>query len=230
MSIQTWNRIRSESLEMDTSLTIVSADQPGCRLLILLHGLTGNHTQWLRVDLQKLAEQYGLCIAMPDGQRSFWIDQAYGLKWGQWVGDELPRRLHSLLSLAEGTLIGGLSMGGYGAIRAAFDYPDNFVGAFSLSGTLDVTEAAFRGRHPDLYQIGFGNPEKPRPEDDLLARESPAVPLFITCGTGDRLLAQNERFVKTHPHSVWKPGPGAHNFVFWGEHLPEALDSMPQYP
>ncbi len=224
---------------MNTSLVMVMprgdipAHQTPPRLLVLLHGLTGNYQTWgMRSDIQAVADQYNLAVAMPDGQRSFWLDQAYGMEWGKWIGDELPRRLKQMLRLSPAKpLIGGISMGGYGAVRAAFDYPGTFASAFSLSGTLDVAETAFRGRHPDLYQIGFGNPDHPRPEDDLVGRLAAGTadlpPIFAVCGESDRLLAQNRRFSQAMTAAgnelSYREGPGAHNFVFWNRWLPAAL-------
>ncbi len=255
MATQIWNNVFSDSLEMRTTLTIVTPETDAVtgpsRLLILLHGLTGNNSQWpSRTDLQPLASRHNLTIAMPDGQRSFWINQAYGLRFGDWVGNELPQMLRGQLPIApvrESTVIGGLSMGGYGAVRAAFDHPGQFAAAFSLSGTLDVAEPAFRERHEDLYRIGFGNPLSPRPEDNLIGRardfgsETPEettdrisirdVKLFACCGTEDRLLDQNERFASVANESglslAYEVGPGGHEWGFWSHWLPIALDCLP---
>ncbi len=259
MSFQLWSQVRSAALGMDTALTVVTPPVRSAastakgtvgnvsgdystppRLLILLHGLTGNHLQYVpHINLSALAERHNLVIALPDGNRSFWIDQAYGLRWGQWVGEELPQLLRSTLRLGtqpQDLLIGGLSMGGYGAVRAVFDYPETFGGAFSLSGTLDVAEPAFSERHPDLYQTGFGctDPAASHPgtQNDLLRRlESSAhtlPPMFICCGTEDRLLAQNERFVAAAQRAEispqWHRGPGDHTFKYWRQMLPIALD------
>lgn len=215
---------------MDTSAVVVTPEvenQEPPRLLVLLHGLTGNHMQWAsRVDLPGLANEFNLVIAAPNGERSFWLNQAYGLKWGSWIGSEFPKLLMSHIRALGDPIIGGLSMGGYGAFRAAFDRPGTYSAAFSLSGTLDVSEEAFRGRHPDLYRIGFGDPDKPRPEDDLVNREAPALPLFACCGESDRLYNQNLKFVDAHPATIWESGPGAHNFEFWSHWLPKAVRTL----
>ncbi|WRS31141.1 alpha/beta hydrolase-fold protein [Actinomycetaceae bacterium MB13-C1-2] len=184
MTTQIWTNVRSESLEMQTTLTVVTPEgdtsnpvawpevEPG--LLVLLHGLTGNSAQWpVRADLQPVADRFNLVIATPEGQRSFWINQEYGLRYGDWVGVELPdliRRTLRISASRDDTLVGGLSMGGYGAFRAAFDHPDVYSAAFSLSGCLDVADEEWRERHQELYLAGFGSPEYPRPEDDLIAR------------------------------------------------------------
>ena len=192
MTMQTWSDVRSQALGMATSLTVFTPEAmtrqesrvPG--LLVLLHGLTGNHAVWpMRTDLQSLADRHNLVIALPDGARSFWLDQAVGLEWGRWVGSELPSLLRSVLRISDArseTFIGGLSMGGYGAVRAAFDYPRTFGGVISLSGTLDVAERAFRSRHLDLYEIGFGDLERPRRSDDLVTRMTAAAPAAPTPG------------------------------------------------
>ncbi len=252
MTMQTWNDVRSQSLAMATSATVFTPENMGSTptrkpgLLILLHGLTGNHAVWaVRTDLQALADKHNLVIALPDGARSFWIDQSYGLPWGTWVGKEFPQMLRSTLRISRArkdSFIGGLSMGGYGAIHTAFDYPRTFGGALSLSGTLDVAEDAFRGRHPDLYQIGFGDEKRPRPQDDLIGRLSAGeglddlrdVKIFATCGDGDRLLEQNRRF-QTAAESAgldltYREGKGVHNYRFWNEWLPIALEQIVGLP
>lgn len=248
MTMQTWGDVRSRSLNMATTVTVftpetmgttASAAEPG--LLILLHGLTGNHAVWsMRTDLQSLADAHNLVIALPDGQRSFWIDQAFGLKWGTWVGEELPGLLRRTLRVnptCADSLVGGLSMGGYGAFRAALDHPETFGAAISLSGTLDVAEKAFRSRHLDLYQIGFGDFDSPRPEDDLVTRVEQIgdtggdrvrdLRFFACCGESDRLIKQNRRFREAADAASlrldYREGPGGHDFAFWNQWLPVAL-------
>ena len=241
MTYQIWTEVASRSLEMQTTLTVVTPEQVERppRLLLLLHGLTGNAMTWAsRTDLKVLADRHNLAIVCPEGQRSFWIDQDSGLRWGQWVGQELPALLPHILVLSGlKPLIGGLSMGGYGAVRAAFDYPETFAGVISLSGTLNVAEEAFRGRHPDLYQIGFGDPDRPRASDDLVGRlgrmgdeeVKQLPPIFAACGTSDRLLEQNRLFATRAQERglrvAYQEGPGFHDFGFWNQWLPSALDA-----
>ena len=259
MTTQIWNNVPSKSLGMRATLTVVTPEgslanpaawpslveppvsEPG--LAILLHGLTGNNAVWsARDDLARLATKHNLVFALPDGARSFWVDQEYGLAYGRWVGAELPAIMQATLRISPArnrTFIGGFSMGGYGAVRALFDYPEAFAGAFSLSGTLDVAERAFRGRHPDLYRNGFGNPDAPRSQDDLVARlgqdlnlvgDLKDAKLFGVCGDHDRLLKQNRRFAGAAETAglnyTYEEGPGAHTFEFWNHWLPIALDEV----
>lgn len=237
---------------MATSCTVFTPEsmgKPGASdpaLLILLHGLTGNHAVWaVRTDLQALADKHHMVIVLPDGERSFWIDQEYGLKWGTWVGEELPALVRHTMRVSDTrakTFIGGLSMGGYGAFRAAFDHPETFAGAFALSGVLDVSEDAFRTRHGDLYEIGFGNPDSPRPEDDLVARLGNKKQVtrlhhshfFACCGEDDALINMNRVFVDAakavHLNIVYRESAGEHNYRYWNEWLPVALDKIVGLP
>lgn len=249
MTLQTWVNVPSKALAMRTSLIVITPEGDGFNpvarpegadpgLLILLHGLTANASMWpIRDDLLAHASKHNLVIALPDGERSFWLNQAHGLRWGEWVGAELPDILRRTLRVStrkEDTYIGGFSMGGYGAFHAALDYPQTFGAAFSLSGVLDVAEDGFANRHPDLFTTGFGNPSVPRPEDDLVARvragDGRTVKLFAACGEGDRLHSQNLTFLDAAEESgldlTWKSAPGVHNFRFWNEWLPKALDAV----
>lgn len=211
--------------------------------LYLLHGLTGVHTDWIyQGQAGRIADKRGIAIVMPDGARSFYTDAVHGLAWETWLTRELPDRLHTSLKLPERrehTAIAGLSMGGYGAFRLALHHPDRYSAAMSLSGTLDVTEQPFVGRHPDLYQDIFGTYDVAGTEHDLLtelkviadrsARAGVAVPrLWATCGTEDRLLPHHEAFVATAEGAgvelTHYSAPGAHTWEFWNEHLPRALD------
>lgn len=247
MSVQEWSQVRSDSLGMRTSVTVAVPESRegapavppahGWPVLFLLHGLTGNHMQWpSHLDVQELATARGLVVVMPDGQRSFWVDAVHGMAWGTWVGSELPTLVRSTLRVSDSparTTVGGLSMGGYGAVRTALDHPGVFGAALSLSGTLDLTEPAFQRRHPDLFEHYLGGYAVAGGPHDLVSRiasgEGRDLRLFACCGTGDRLLDQNHRFrdaaLAVGTPLVWGEGPGAHDFAFWREWLPRGLDA-----
>lgn len=248
MAVQTWSQVRSDSLGMRTTVVVATPEsvegppaippQEGWPLLVLLHGLSGNHMQWpSNVNVQDLATRRGVVIVMPDGHRSFWVDATHGLAWGTWVGSELPTLIRRTLRVStsrDHTAVGGLSMGGYGAFRAALDHPDIFGSAFSLSGTLDLTEDAFQERHPDLFEYYLGGYDVAGGPHDLVSRiaagQGRDLRLFATCGTEDRLLGQNHRFrdtaLEVGAHLTWDEGPGVHDFAFWTHWLPLAMDAI----
>lgn len=211
--------------------------------LYLLHGLTGVHTDWIyQGQAARLADKRGIAIVMPDGGRSFYTDAVHGLAWETWLTKELPYRLRTSLKLPldhQQTAVAGLSMGGYGAFRLALHHPALYAAAMSLSGTLDVTEQPFVGRHPDLYEDIFGTYAVAGTEHDLLKQLAevadrstrarvPIPRLWATCGTEDRLFPHHKTFAETAQATgielTHYSAPGAHTWEFWNEHLPCALD------
>ena len=105
--------------------------------LYLLHGFSGARNDWLRNSpIEKLAAQYGLAVIMPEGENRFWIDKPEtGIACGEMLGRELvevTRKMFNLSPRREDTLIGGLSMGGYGAIRNGLKYRDTFTGRIHI--------------------------------------------------------------------------------------------------
>lgn len=71
-----------------------------------------------------------LAVVMPAGENAFYIDQPeMGTMHGKFIGEELvdiTRRMFPLSRKREDTYIGGLSMGGFGALRNGLKYHDTF--------------------------------------------------------------------------------------------------------
>ncbi len=112
------------------------------KVLYLLHGLSEDASAWQRfTSIEALAYAYGLVVVMPSAGRSFYLDQPNGQLYFTYLTDELPRYLSDVFGLAprrEDTLIVGTSMGGYGAFKAAFMYPERYAAAASFSGVLSL--------------------------------------------------------------------------------------------
>ena len=106
--------------------------------LILLHGYSGSETDWLyNTQISALAGRYNLAILCPNGGNSFYLDgPETGRQYGAFVGEELPdyaARLFGLSRDRADTFIGGFSMGGFGAIHTALQYPERFSKVISFS-------------------------------------------------------------------------------------------------
>ena len=93
----------------------VAADD-GCPVLYLLHGMSDDHSTWIRrTSVERYATQYGLALVMPNAHRSYYTDMACGLKYWTYVSEELPRLMHTFFKISdrrEDTFVAGLSMGG----------------------------------------------------------------------------------------------------------------------
>ena len=217
--------------------------------LILLHGLTGTDTDWLYGGLaQEMAIQFNLNVFMPTTGNSFYLDGGYrGANWCEYVGSELLQYLRETFRIdmnRENTLIGGLSMGGYGALHTALRYPGNFGACIALSSAMIVREyAAYGGRPtdvvpPEMMRAIFGDPKKildsdKNPETQLLQlkKDGAAIPrIYLACGTEDALIEHNREFAaflgEQGTDHRFEEGPGKHNWTFWNEYLPKGLEYL----
>src|SRR5512136_2225247 len=105
------------------------------KVLYLLHGLSDDASAWQRyTSIETVANAYGLVVVMPSVGRSFYIDQPNGQLYFTYLMEELPHYLSDVFDLAprrEDAFIVGLSMGGYGAFKAALLHPERFFAAAS---------------------------------------------------------------------------------------------------
>ncbi len=229
------------------------ADQPPAYVkgpfptLYLLHGFSGNRNDWIaNTRIAELAARRGYAVIMPDARNNFYLDIEESLEYcGEFIGRELVEVTRSMLPLSqkrEDTVIGGISMGGYGAVRNGLKYADTFGAILSHSAALITNEVANMtegiGNHMApyaYYRHTFGNPSELLGSDKdpvHLATErikdNTAPKLFLACGSEDFLFAHNEEF---HAHldkigyeHTWWVKPGVHDFDFWNASLPASLD------
>ena len=140
--------------------------------LYLLHGLSDTYTVWRdRTSIVRYAEEYELAIVMPDGHRSFYVNMDKGLRYYDYMADELRRVMGALFPISprrEDTFVAGLSMGGYGALRIGLGRPDAYSKVASLSGATDA--AALFKMNPESEELArvFGGPDKLIGSDDDL--------------------------------------------------------------
>jgi S-formylglutathione hydrolase FrmB len=217
--------------------------------LILLHGLTGTDTDWLYGGLaQEMAIQYNLNVFMPTAGNNFYLDKGYpGANWGEYVGCELPEYIEKTFRVKmtrENTLIGGLSMGGFGALHTALAYPETFGRCIALSSGLIIYEYA-TGAHRDSSEMPiemlrdvFGDPDKVIASDKnpetlyhRLKEAGLQIPrIYLACGTEDDLLPHSRAFAEFLKDNgadyIYEEGPGKHNWTFWNEYLNRGLDQL----
>jgi putative tributyrin esterase len=227
----------SDALRMGTSVTVVlpeatEEDDTGAErtvrvtdppLLYLLHGLSDDHTAWLRyTSVARYAEAAGLALVMPAAGRSFYADERHGHRYWTYVSEELPQVLADFFGLRPtpaSTYVAGLSMGGYGALKLALHHPDRFAAAASLSGALDLRRLMSMPDRDEINDRVFGGAVGP--EDDLLhLLDQPAPPrLWVGCGTDDYLHRDSVTFVeraRALGHSATVDfRPGDHTWALW---------------
>ncbi|CAN5616696.1 alpha/beta hydrolase family protein [soil metagenome] len=210
--------------------------EPPYQVMFLLHGLSDDHTIWLRrTSLERYIEGLPLVVVMPDGGRGFYADAEAGFAYGTAIGKELPDLIKKILPVKQGGwAIQGLSMGGYGALRLAFAYPETFASAVSHSG------AVAYGHFPDDWRQDndwsreteriLGKEPAGGPNDLFaLAEKHKAQPKFrFDCGTGDFLIESNREFHR-HLEAIGRPHeydehPGEHNWAYWDDHVMSGIE------
>lgn len=205
----------------------------------LLHGLSDDQTMWLRrTRLDSYAADYPLIIVMPDGGRSFYTDAEQGWDYGRFIGEELVGVVDGYLpTIADrrARAIGGLSMGGYGALRAALAYPRTFGSATSHSGALLYGSQEWNADngpfHAEMARVFGPRPAGSRHDLVYLARKAARArqlpQLRIDCGTEDYLLELSRTFHARLtslriPHE-YRESPGTHDWNYWDAQVREAL-------
>ena len=216
------------------------------KTLYLLHGYLGNYTDWVSgTRIQRWAEERDLCVVMPSGDNAFYADRpATGNCYGQFIGEELveiTRRMFPLSDKREDTFIGGLSMGGFGAMRNGLKYHETFGTVISFSGVLELFEAWKNAPAGEdcSFQEGIFGPFADAVESDKnpiwlakhLAKEKNLPRIYISCGTEDWLLSQNRNFrdllIKLGYGVTYEEAPGNHNWDFWDTYIKKVIDWLP---
>lgn len=211
------------------------------KVLYLLHGLSDDASAWSRYStIELIARQYGLVVVMPSVGRSFYVDQPNGQAYFTYLTAELPQYMEDVFGIPpkrENTLIAGLSMGGYGAFKAALLHPERYFAAASLSGVLsmaimsthagDERQAEFTHIFGDLSQLN-GSQHDPLAWLQQAAQNPAALPkLFVACGLQDDLYPLNRMF-KAACEQLGVPldfyeEDGGHTWPFWDKHIQRFL-------
>lgn len=233
----------SRSLNKASSFNIIFPDDPAIPrpwgTFYLLHGLSDDHTIWARrTSVERYVAGLPLVVVMPDGGRGWYTNAAApgGLKYE----DDLIKDVVGLIDRTfpvkaerAGRAIGGLSMGGYGAVKVGLKHHDVFASINSHSGAIGFARrTADQGKElsPEFTAIFGPNPKGGDNDPFALIDQTdhgklPA--LRIDCGVEDFLIEDNRAFHKhleaaQIPHE-YEEFPGGHNWAYWDEHVRAAI-------
>ncbi len=234
-------RYYSHSLGKASSFSVIFPDSPDAdrpwSVYYLLHGLSDDHTTWSRRScVERYTLGYPLVVVMPDGGRGWYTNAVDGDAYE----DDLIKDVIGLVEKdfpvkaeRSGRCIGGLSMGGFGAIKIGLKHPEMFASVDSQSGLPAFLRRPNESKRisPEFKRI-FGASPKDGPEDpfalarSLAARKRPA--LRMISGEEDPFLLQNREF---HEHlrmndfaHAYEEHPGSHTWGFWDRHVRRAID------
>lgn len=232
--------LKSTALGQATAVNILLPEkQDSFKTLWLLHGRSDDQSAWMRyTSLERYATEQQLAVVMPNADRSWYTDTAYGKQYFTYITQELPEMLSKLFKgyspAREDNWIMGLSMGGYGALKAALTYPEKYSFCASFSGALDITRKNLPCDLAEWRSIFGFDLESARElagtQHDLLtlAGQTDAPPyIYMWCGMQDRQLYANEEFSARLtqlgiPHR-YETSEGNHTWKYWDEQLKTVL-------
>ena len=187
----------------------------GRELLVFLHGYTqpvAEAGDWMKPGLRALGDRAPVVLLVDDGElTSWWHDRASG-KWGSYVLQEaIKAALARTGADPHRVAIGGISMGGFGALDLARLAPGRFcaVGAHSPA----VLPAQFAS------SLGAFDNQADFARHDLLSLAAKTrlyrIPVYLDVGRADDLLYPDTTFadaVRAHGTKItFRLVPGGHS-------------------
>jgi S-formylglutathione hydrolase FrmB len=225
-------------------------------VLYFLHGLGDNEQTlfkgggWdLIEDLRQKRQISDFLVVAPEGKRSFFINSADGrVRYSDFFIREFLPYIESHYSIRRersARAITGVSMGGYGALRFAFAYPELFSSVSAQSAAL-ITESprptetmpmpaplsgllgAVFGNPVDLHHWNQNSPFVLAKRNRALIR-TPGLSIYFNCGLEDEFgfdkgAAELHRQLQAesiqHEYHLY---PGNHDAGYFLAHLGEVL-------
>ena len=135
-------------------------------VLYLLHGLGGTNSEWPTTgfigkadDLMRSETVDRFIIVMPQGDQGYWLDQAFGPAWATYLVHDIVGTVDARFRTRPDRryrAVGGLSMGGYGALHLGMNYTN----VFGVVGAHTPTFRDFDGSREwfgvDMATVQFG--------------------------------------------------------------------------
>jgi S-formylglutathione hydrolase FrmB len=220
-------------------------------VLYLLHGNGGNRYSWINDGhIQQTADELiargdipPCLIVMPDAGTSWYVDRKENMETA--VTKDLIADVEQnwrALSTRTGRLVGGLSMGGYGAMRLSLKYPEMFAASALLSPAIynpepPETSAARRVGvfgSPDYDPAIWKEYNYPALWDAYIAKKMP-VPMYINSGDDDDFFIEHEVaqfyfLLRTNKQPAeLRIVDGAHVWTVWESTIGDAMKYIFRY-
>jgi S-formylglutathione hydrolase FrmB len=225
-------------------------------VLYFLHGLGENEQTLFKTggwnlieDLRQQHKVGDFLIVTPEAKASFYVDSADGkVRYSDFFLQEFIPYIEGKYRVRRertSRAISGISMGGYGALRFAFAYPEKFSAVSAQSAALmtestQELDAALRAGTPTGKLLGsvFGNPINVThwKENDpfLLARKNKGaigkLAIYFNCGRDDEYdfevggQALDKQLQQERIKHEFHLYPGNHSASYFGAHIGEVME------
>ncbi len=206
----------------------------------LLHGGGGDIGEWASYGVFDTADRLmangtipPFIIVLPEGDQEYWVDHvidkrtgANGEKWGTYTAKEVVPTIdarYRTLQSAFARAIGGLSMGGHGAMQLPLNFP-------GIWGAIGAHSPSLRPEGDAPTYLGFGADFAAR-DPLLLIRAKPDLARqytwWIDAGDTDpwrvQSAAVHDALTQLGIANTWSPNIGGHELAYWAAHMEDYL-------
>jgi len=203
-------------------------------VLYMLHGRGGNYRFWQDLGLSDMADKMvesgeiqPFIVIMPEGGDEYWVNHAdNGPRWGDYIGRDLVAETDSQFRTLANRLdraVGGISMGGCGALQLGINYSDVFsiIGAHSPAlRTHDIAPEYFGDQ-------AFFDAHSPVPLFKARPKVAQSLKIWIDMGGQDTwhdpALAFHKQLQAEGIAHQWTEQAGGHDGNYWTGHLADYL-------
>jgi len=229
-----------------TSNSPYSKDQKSQKypVVYLLHGYSGNYSNWLKdaPQLNAKADELGIIIVTPDGGFGSWyfdspIDPS--IQYESYITKELLPYIDShypVINHKDARAITGLSMGGHGALYLAIKHLDQFGVAGSVCGGVDFRP--FPNNWDIKKDLGTYAENKQNWDDNVVVNvanklKNKDLAIIFDCGLDDFFLEVNrslhQKLMELKIEHDYIERPGSHNKAYWGSSIDYQLLYFKKY-
>lgn len=213
-------------------------------VVYLLHGASGNYTDWLSnvSNLDSFCADNNIIIVCPDGGFNSWyfdspIDSSF--MYETFISEELILYIDSIYPTSRSSskrAVTGLSMGGHGAFYLAIRNQDVYGAAGSMSGALDIRPFSNSWNISDRIGSIDDFPKNWELNTvtnmvDLL--QGSDLELFFDCGSDDFFINVNnvfhEKLILNNIEHVYNVKSGSHDWNYWSVSVFEHLTFFNDY-
>jgi enterochelin esterase-like enzyme len=225
-------------------------------VLYLLHGYGGSETSWInRCNIHRIVDsliQIGaipsMIIIMPEGRNSYYINdfqQQFPYE-DIFISELIPfiDSVYKTIPHKGYRIIGGLSMGGYGALILSIKHPDIFGACISLSAAVRTDEMIMNedtSNYNNKFSLIYGSVFQGDVRineywksyspfyllSDSISDKLKSIHWYFDCGMNDHLIKGNEAlhaaFVNLGIPHEYHVRVGSHNLEYWKKSIIEGI-------
>lgn len=236
--------VKSENLKGRGDICVFAPpdieNMSNCPLVILLHGVYGSSWSWTLsggvhisvLEMIRAKTISPVTIAMPsDG---LWGDGSGYLPHNQydfekWISEDVPaavKKCFPAVNDQSKIFIGGLSMGGFGALKIGVKHPEIFT---AVAGHSSITNIHQMELFVEENLKNYFQEDKTEEDvfETILKNKDRLPAISFDCGSSDSLLEYNRilhrQLIENNIVHEYEEFEGSHEWAYWREHV---IDSM----